>query len=108
LPAAQVIGEVPKLGLRERMAVRLANPNPRSSQSQLYADVGLVDGLLMPRGGFGAFVRRQVLPPAEVLDQQARHASRLRARSQLARGAGILARYTVTVARLMHAPETLR
>ena len=108
LPAAQVIGEMPKLGLRERVAVRLANPNPRSSQSQLYADVGLIDGLLMPSGGFAAFVRRQVLPPAEVLDQQARHASRLRARSQLARGAGILARYTVTLARLMHTPETLR
>jgi hypothetical protein len=108
LPAAQIIGDASKLGLRERVAVRLANPNPRSSQSQLYADIGLIDGLLMPRGGFSAFVRRQVLPPAEVLDQQARHASRVRARSQLARGAGIVGRYGLTAARLLRAPEQLR
>jgi Uncharacterised nucleotidyltransferase len=108
LPAARIVGEMPKQGLRERMAVRLANPNPRSSSSQLYADMGLIDGLLMPRGGFGAFVRRQVLPPPEVLDQQARHGARRRARSSLGRGAGVLARYGLTMARLTRAPETLR
>jgi len=108
LPAAQIIGEMPKLGLRERMAVRLANPNPRSSRSQLYADMGLIDGLLMPRGGFGAFVRRQVLPPAEILDQHARHAARRRSRSPLGRGAGVLARYGLTLTHLARPPETLR
>ena len=50
LPAARIIGHMLKLDLRERMAVRLANPNPHASQSQLYADMGLIDGLLMPRG----------------------------------------------------------
>ena len=108
LPATQLVGDMPKLGLRERMAVRLANPNPRSSSSQLYADMGLIDGLLMPRGDFGAFVRRQVLPPPDVLDQQAQHAARRRARSSLGRGAGVPARYGLTMARLMRAPETLR
>jgi hypothetical protein len=108
LPAARVIGNMPTLGLRERMAVRLANPNPRSSPSQLYADMGLIDGLLTPRGGFGAFVRRQVLPPPEVLDQQARQAARRRARSSFGRAAGVLARYGLTVAHLARAPETLR
>jgi hypothetical protein len=108
LPAARIVGNSPRLGLRERMAVRLANPNPRSSGSQLYADMGFIDGLLMPRGDFGAFVRRQVLPPPEVLEQQARHAARRRARSSVGRGAGVLARYGLAMANLMRAPETLR
>jgi hypothetical protein len=108
LPAAQIIANMPKLGLRGRMAVRLANPNPRSSSSQLYADMGLIDGLLMPRGDFGAFVQRQVLPPPEVLDQQAQHAARSRARSPLGRGAGVLGRYGLTMANLARTPETLR
>jgi len=107
LPAAEIM-RVPKLGLRERMAVRLANPNPHSSQSQLYADMGLIDGLLMPQGGFSAFMRRQVLPPPEVLDQQARHAARRRARSPLGRGAGVVGRYGLSMTRLVRAPETLR
>jgi hypothetical protein len=108
LPAAEIMGDMPRLGLRERVAVRLANPNPRSSQSQLYADVGLIDGLLTPSGGFGAFVRRQVLPPAEVLEQQAEHGERPRARSAVVRCAGMLARYSATIMRLMRPPELLR
>jgi hypothetical protein len=108
LPATEIVGDIPELGLRERLAVRLANPHPHSSRAQLYAEIGLIDGLLMPPGGFGAFVRRQVLPPPEVRDQQARHAARRRARSPLSRGAGMLARYCLAIARLMRAPETLR
>jgi hypothetical protein len=108
LPTTQIIRDMPKLYLRERMAVRLANPNPHSSRSQLYADAGLIDGLLMPTGDLRAFVRRQLLPSAEVLDEQARHAARRRARSPLGRCAGVLARYGLTTLRLMRAPETLR
>ncbi len=107
LPAAQIVGDAHKLGLRGRMAVRLANPNPHSSRSQLYADMGLIDGLLAPRGGFGAFVRRQLLPPREVLDQQAQHGARRGARSSLGRCAGVLARYGLTMTRLVRVPETL-
>jgi Uncharacterised nucleotidyltransferase len=107
LPAAQMIGNRYRLGLRGRMAVRLANPNPDSSRSQIYADIGLIDGLLMPMGGFGAFVRRNVLPPPEVLDQQARHGARRRARSRLVRGAGVLGRYGLTMTRLLRTPETI-
>jgi hypothetical protein len=108
LPAMQIVGDMPKRGLRDRMAVRLANPNPHSSRSQRYADMGLIDGLLMPKGGFGAFVRRNLLPPPEVLDQQARHGGRRQARSSLGRCTGVLARYGLTMTRLMRAPETLR
>ncbi len=107
LPARRIMGSAPRPGPRERMAARLVNPNPSSSRSQLYADVGLIDGLLMPPGGFGAFVRRQLLPPVEVLDQHARHADRSRARSRLGRFLGVLARYGVTLTRLARAPEAL-
>ena len=108
LPAARIIEPKPTLDLRERMAVRLANPNPRASQSQLYADMGLIDGLLMPRGSFGAFLRRQVILPPEVLDELDRRAPKQRARSSLNRGVGMLGRYGLTAARLVRAPETLR
>jgi hypothetical protein len=108
LPAAQVIGYGPKMDLRERMSVRLANPNPRSSRSQLYADMGLIDGLLMPRGGFGAFVRRQVILPPEVLKELDQRAPKQRPRSPMRRGAGMLGRYGLTMTRLIRAPETLR
>jgi hypothetical protein len=107
LPVAQMIGNRYKSGLRGGMAVRLANPNPRSSRSQIYADIGLIDGLLMPRGGFGAFVRRNVLPPPEVLEQNARHGARRRARSPLGRGVGMLGRYGLTMTRLLRSPETI-
>jgi hypothetical protein len=61
----RIFADARRLGVRQRVAVQLANPNPRSSQSQLYADMGLIDGLLAPRGGFGAFVRRRLLPALE-------------------------------------------
>jgi Uncharacterised nucleotidyltransferase len=107
LPARLTIGENHALGLRGQMAVRLANPNPRSSTSQLYADMSLIDGLLAPPGGLRAFVGRQLLPPSEVLDQQARHGSRRRARSPVGRLAGVLGRYWLRIARLPRRPETL-
>lgn len=107
LPAAQILRDTGRLGLRERMAIRLANPNPHASQAQLYADRGLIDGLLTPRGGFGAFVRRQLVPPQEVLELQARHAARPRRRSSLGRFTGVLVRYGLTTTRLVRAPETL-
>src|SRR6201999_4347053 len=57
----------PRPGLRTRLAVELANPHPRRGEVQTYAEIGLVDGLLTPRGGGGALLRRQLLVPEEVL-----------------------------------------
>ncbi len=108
LPAAQVLGGIPTLDIRDRVAVRLANPNPHTSSSQLYADMGLIDGLLTPPGGFGAFVRRQVLLPRAVLNKRARRAARWRRRSSLGHGVGVLGRYGLTMTRMVRAPETLR
>jgi hypothetical protein len=99
LPAERLLGGRRRLGVRQRVAVRLANPNPHSSQPQLYADMGLVDGLLAPAGGFGEWVKRQLLPPSEVLDQQARHGEKHGTRSPLGRLVGVLGRYTLTLLR---------
>jgi hypothetical protein len=106
LPAHAIFAERRELSRRQRIAVRLANPNPNGSRAQLYADMGLIDGLLAPTGGFGEFVRRQLLPPSEVLEAQARHGSRRHARSPLARCTGVLARYGLRMARLAGAPRS--
>jgi hypothetical protein len=48
-----------------RLALRLANWTRRGSNDQLSAETALVDLLLSPPSGRRAFVRRQVLVPAE-------------------------------------------
>ena len=68
IPSGCVIAGTRRQLVRDKMAVRLASPNPQSSGSQQYADMGFIDGLLMPPGNFTAFVRRQVLLPREVVD----------------------------------------
>jgi Uncharacterised nucleotidyltransferase len=107
LPAALLLASAAPLRGRERIATRLAYPNPYSSRAQLYADIGLIDGLLSPPGSLGEFVRRQVLPSQDVLEQQARHGSRPKRRSSLGRGAGVLARYGLALTRLLRPSETL-
>jgi hypothetical protein len=114
LPATQLFSGLPEFGLRARAAVRLANPHPHSSAAQLYADRGCVDGLLMPAGDFSAFVRRQVFPPRQVIEQRAQRDPRRRLRSLLGPNArflarcGVLGRYALTLTRLARAPEALR
>jgi Uncharacterised nucleotidyltransferase len=82
LPRARILEVQEKRGLREVMAARLADPNPTASRGQLYADIGFIDGLLMPSREFTSFIRRQVLPPQEVLDEYARYAPQWGARSR--------------------------
>jgi hypothetical protein len=101
LPAAPLAKYGSKLGVRDRIALRLADPYPRSSDAQLYADVGLIDGLLVPRGSFTAFVRRQVFPPRDVLHAHARRSRRSRSTSSLGHGARVLVRYALAMARLV-------
>jgi hypothetical protein len=103
-----MLSDMPRLGVRDRVAMRLANPNPRSSQPQLYADTAVVDALLTPRGHFASFVRRQVLPPGEVLHDRARRTPDQRGITPLGHGVRVLGRYVLTITRLVRAPETLR
>lgn len=101
LPAAQLTKQGARLAPRDRVALRLADPYPRSSDAQLYADIGLIDGLLVPRGGFRAFVRRQVFPPRDVLSEHARRSRNSRATSSFGHGARVLVRYVLAMRRLL-------
>lgn len=107
LPTTQIIGRSSSLGLRERMAARLANPNPHTSRAQLYADMGFIDGLLMPTGDLGAFTKRHLLLPQEVLDEYAQLAPGWGAKSRLDYGLRVLARYGIAMLNTLSAPEML-
>ena len=100
LPSSLLTKQGSKLGARDRIAVRLGDPYSRSSEAQLYADIGLIDGLLVPWRSFGAFVRRQVIPPRDVLSGHARSSGRERATTSLGHGARVLVRYALAMARL--------
>ncbi len=109
LPANEVAIDVPGLDLRDRLAIRLADPNPRGSEAQLHAEMGLVDGLLMPRGDLRAFARRQILmPPHEDPDRhgpEEGHAkgkeSRLRYAARVLVRCGVLGRYALAILRAL-------
>jgi Uncharacterised nucleotidyltransferase len=103
LPAAEIIGARPRLAPREFLAGRLANPNPRGSDAQVFADMGLIDGLLAPAGGFFAFLKRQVILPREVLQRRASGAGEPRASSPLGHSARVLARYVLAMTRVLRA-----
>jgi len=99
LPAKRLMALDRRLGARAQIAARIASPLPRASAPQLYAEMGLVDGLLAPTGGLQAFVRRQILPPRGVLRERAREPGQ-RAGSPLGHGARVLARYALALARV--------
>lgn len=101
LPGNELTGGNAELRYRSRMAVQLATPHSDLSTSQLYANMGLIDGLLAPPGGFGAFLRRRVIPPREVLNEQARKARRSKASSRTGHCVRVLARYVLAIAGLI-------
>jgi putative nucleotidyltransferase-like protein len=96
---------MPKPGLRDRGAIRLANPNPHTSRAQLYADIGMIDALLTPRGELGAFIRRQVLPSSAVLKERTRVTKQRRGGTRPGHAVRVITRYAFTAARLVRAPE---
>ncbi len=107
LPTRRLLGDATRLGIRERAALRLANPNPRASLPQLYADIGVIDALLLPAGEKRAFVRRQLLPSREVLEQRARSVGQRRVTTPPGHALRVIARSAVSAARLARAPESL-
>lgn len=104
LPAAPALGGAP-LGPRGRLAVRLADPHPYESRAQLFAEIGLIDGLLAPPRGLWAFIRRQVAPPGEVIREHVEKAHRGRATSTLGYSLRMLGRYALAITRLLRREE---
>lgn len=99
VPGAWLLGRGRRAGMRTRLATRLANPGGRGNPAQRSADVGLVDWLLVPRGGQREFIRRQLLPPRMVLEERSRVRAERRV-TALGHGARVLSRYGLTMARL--------
>jgi hypothetical protein len=104
-PAGKAIRGGVALGARGRLAVRLAEPHAIDSQEQLFAEIGLIDGLLAPPRGLWAFVRRQVAPPAEVIREHVEKAHRGRATSTLGYSLRVLGRYALAMTRLLRRLE---
>jgi hypothetical protein len=100
-PAERALGEDIALGTRGRIAASLANARPYDSEAQLFAEIGLIDGLLTPRQGLPAFFRRQVAPPTEVIREHAEKAHRGRVTSTVGYSLRVLGRYTLAIARLL-------
>ncbi len=100
-PAERAIGSAGALGPRGRIAVRLSEPHPYHSQAQLFAEIGLIDGLLAPPRDLWAFVRRQVAPPAEVIREHVEKAQRGRATSTLGHSLRVLGRFALAIARTL-------
>lgn len=71
LPAGRIVSQPIGLGARSRIAASLVDPQPYRNEAQVFAEVALIDGLLTPRGGLRAYLRRQVLPPMELRRQRA-------------------------------------
>jgi hypothetical protein len=84
----------------------LADPYPHSSEAQIYADMGLIDGLLTPRGGLREFCRRQLAPPREPRRESSGVERRDRLGATLGYGARVLGRYGLALVRLLRIPRT--
>ena len=91
-----------ELRSRQRIAVQLAAREPIfRSREQLFAEIGLIDGLLTPPGGTGAFIRRQVFPSREVIRERAEKDGDTPVASPLAYGLSALARFGLALGRLL-------
>jgi len=95
-----------RLGGRGRVAVALADPRPYATMQQLYAEIALIDGLLTPRGGFGAYLRRQVAPPTEVIQDHTDKGLGAHMTSRAGYALRILGRYALALGRLLRIPGT--
>ena len=106
LPSRRLLPHDGELGLRGRIAAALANPRPYATPQQLYAEIGLIDGLLTPRGGVRAFLRRQVVPPREVIRDHADRVQGARITSRAGYAWRVLGRYAIALGRLLCIPGT--
>jgi hypothetical protein len=108
LPAQRIVPAALRLGARGRLAVRLADPRPHATEAQLFAEIGLIDGLLTPWGSLRAFLRRQVVPSREAIREHAERAHSEQVNSTPGYAARMLGRYGLAIARLLRIPAARR
>jgi hypothetical protein len=102
VPRSTLLSEPQPLRRRAAAAARLSNWSQLGERDQLMANISLVDGLLAPRGGASAFLRRQVFPPAsEVAALRALPptATARLAASRVTHAAKMLARFAIALRR---------
>jgi hypothetical protein len=107
LPATYLIANQPKLSTRSRIAKRLVDPNPRASETQLNANMGLIDGLLAPPGDFRTFLRRQLFIPNAVLKARARQIPNWKPKYSWSYALRALIRYLRAIPQAISGPEQL-
>jgi hypothetical protein len=105
LPSAHLLGGS-RLDGRGRVAVALADPRPYATMQQLYAEIALIDGLLTPRGGFGAYLSRQIAPSTEVIQDHTDKAKSAHMTSRAGYALRILGRCALALGRLLRLPGT--
>ncbi len=105
LPSAALLNGS-RLGSRGRVAVALADPRPYATMQQLYAEIALIDGLLTPRGGFGAYLSRQIAPSTEVIQDHTDKALSAHMTSRAGYALRILGRCALALGRLLRIPGT--
>jgi hypothetical protein len=108
VPVEATLGRRTGLGPRARVAVRFVDPRPYASTAQLFAEIGLIDGLLAPPGSFGSYLRRQVAPPLAVIEDHATKARAAKPASPVGYGIRVLGRYALAFGRLLRVPFTAR
>jgi hypothetical protein len=106
LPSAHLLNGS-GLGGRGRVAVALADPRPYATMQQLYAEIALIDGLLTPRGGFGAYLGRQIAPSTEVIQDHTDKSLGAHMTSRAGYAMRILGRCALALGRLLRIPGTL-
>jgi len=107
LPSAQLLNGS-RLGGRGRVAVALADPRPYATMQQLYAEIALIDGLLTPRGGLGAYLRRQIAPSTEVIRDHTDKGIGAHMTSRAGYAMRILGRCALALGRLLRIPGTAK
>lgn len=105
LPSARLLNGS-RLGSRGRVAVALADPRPYATMQQLYAEIALIDGLLTPRGGFGAYLSRQIAPSTEVIQDHTDKGLGAHMTSRAGYAMRILGRCALALGRLLRIPGT--
>ena len=106
LPSAALLNGS-RLGSRGRVALALADPRPYATMQQLYAEIALIDGLLTPRGGFGAYLSRQIAPSTEVIQDHTDKGIGAHMTSRAGYAMRILGRCALALGRLLRVPGTV-